>query len=141
MVKAYGYSDKFQPGTNLRAWLFTILRNTFYSGLRKKKFEVADPDGLHAAGLTTSPEHDGKLAMREFLRAFIQLSPEHRTIVTLVAVSGYSYTTASKMTGVPVGTAKSRLSRTRAQLSEALDPSSKAPLNSSASRESLTVST
>lgn len=129
IVKAYTCVEKFQPGTNLRAWLFTILRNTFYSGLRQRKFEVSDPDGLHASRLTTPPDHDGKLAMREFLRAFTQLSHEHRTIVTLVAVSGYSHIAASKLTGVSVGTAKSRLSRARAQLSEALDSSGVAPLN------------
>ena len=121
IVKAYACSDKFQLGSNLRAWLFTILRNTFYSSLRQKKFEVADPDGFHAASLATLPDHDGRLAMREFLGAFRQLSPEHQTIVTLVGVSGYSYIAASKITGVPVGTAKSRLSRARAQLNEALE--------------------
>ena len=122
IVKAYSYFDKFQQGSNLRAWLFTILRNTFYSGLRKKKREVADPDGKHAASLVTHPEHDGRLAMSEFFLAFEQLSAEHRDIVTLVGVSGYSYFDVSKMTGVPVGTAKSRLSRARAQLTEILDP-------------------
>jgi RNA polymerase sigma-70 factor (ECF subfamily) len=121
IVKAYTCIEKFQSGSNLRAWLFTILRNTFYSGLRKRKHEVADPDGMHAAILVTHPEHDGRLAMSEFLQAFQQLSPEHRDIVTLVGVSGYSYIAASKMTGVPVGTAKSRLSRARAQLSETLE--------------------
>lgn len=141
IVKAYTCVDKFQPGTNLRAWLFTILRNTFYSGLRQKKFEVADPNGFHAASLTTSPDHDGKLAMREFLRAFMQLSPEHRTIVSLVGVSGYSYIAASKMTGVAVGTAKSRLSRARTQLSEALDPSGVAPRSLVAGRARMTAVT
>lgn len=121
IVKAYASSDTFHLGSNLRAWLFTILRNTFYSGLRRKKFEVADPDGIYAEGLETPPDHDGRLALREFHGAFRQLSPEHQTIVTLVGVSGYSYAAASRMTGVPVGTAKSRLSRARAQLSEALE--------------------
>ena len=121
IVKAYSCIDKFQPGSNLRAWLFTILRNTFYSSLRKRKLEVADPDGIHAATLVTHPEHDGRLAVSEFFRAFDQLSPEHRGIVTLVGVSGYSYIEVSQRTGIPVGTAKSRLSRARAQLSDLLD--------------------
>eukprot|EP01155_Anaeramoeba_flamelloides_P006435 Anaeramoba_flamelloidesa1087294_5.p1 GENE.a1087294_5~~a1087294_5.p1 ORF type:complete len:118 (-),score=7.49 a1087294_5:18-371(-) len=51
IVKAWTNIDKFERGTNLRAWLFTILRNTFYSDRRKRKREVADPDGIHAAGL------------------------------------------------------------------------------------------
>jgi RNA polymerase sigma-70 factor, ECF subfamily len=121
VVKAYSCIDKFLPGSNLRAWLFTILRNTFYSGMRKQKREVPDSDGLHAARLVTQPDHDGKLAMGEFLKAFDQLSSEHRDIVTLVGVEGHTYRVASRLIGVPVGTAKSRLSRARAQLTETLD--------------------
>ncbi|GAB1480111.1 RNA polymerase sigma factor [Paracoccaceae bacterium] len=121
VVKAYSCIEKFLPGSNLRAWLFTILRNTFYSGMRKQKREVADSDGLHAATLVTQPEHDGRLAMGEFLNAFVQLSSDQRDIVTLVGVVGHSYSVASRMIGIPVGTAKSRLSRARAQLTETLD--------------------
>ena len=121
VVKSYACSDKFLPGSNLRAWLFTILRNTFYSEMRKKKREVADPDGLFAATLVTHPDHDARLAMREFLHAFMQLSSEHRDIVTLVGVAGHSYAVASHMIAIPVGTAKSRLSRARAQLTQTLD--------------------
>ena len=121
VVKAYSCVDKFQPGSNFRAWLFTILRNTFYSGMRKQKREVADSDGLYGATLVTQPEHDGRLAMGEFLNAFGQLSSEHRDIVTLVGVAGHSYNVASRMIGIPVGTAKSRLSRARALLTETLD--------------------
>ncbi len=121
VVKAYACVDKFLPGSNLRAWLFTILRNTFYSGIRKQKREVADPDGHYAATLVTHPAHDAKLAMGEFLNAFKQLSSEHREIVTLVGGAGHSYATASGIVGIPVGTAKSRLSRARAQLTETLD--------------------
>lgn len=121
VVIAYSCIDRFQPGSNLRAGLFTILRNTFYSGMRKQKREVSDSDGLYAATLVTYPEHDGKIAMSEFLNAFDQLSSEHRDNVTLVGVSGHSYKVASRMIGIPVGTAKSRLSRARAQLMETLD--------------------
>ena len=63
IVKAWTNMDKFQPGTNLRAWLFTILRNTFYSARRKTRREVNDSDGIHAARQATRPEHDGRLAM------------------------------------------------------------------------------
>jgi RNA polymerase sigma-70 factor (ECF subfamily) len=121
VVKAYSRIDKFAPGSKLRAWLFTILRNTFYSGMRKHKREIADPDGVYAGMLVTMPEHFGRLAMTEFLKRFAQLSPEHRDIVTLVGVSGHSYDVAANMIGIPVGTAKSRLSRARVQLSETLD--------------------
>lgn len=121
VVKAYSCSDKFQPDSNMRAWLFTVLRNTFYSGMRRQKREVADPDGMFAASLVTQPEHDGRLAMSAFLAAFQKLSSEHRNIVTLVGVAGHSYGAAARMIGIPVGTAKSRLSRARAQLTETLE--------------------
>ena len=55
VVKAYSCIDKFLPGRNLRAWLFTILRNTFYSGMRKQKREVADPEGFMRQDLSRSP--------------------------------------------------------------------------------------
>jgi RNA polymerase sigma-70 factor, ECF subfamily len=121
IVKAYAGIDRFEPGSNLRAWLFTILRNTFYSSLRKHRREVGDPDGKHAATLVAYPEHDGRIALKEFFHAFEKLSPEHRTIVAQVSVGGHSCRTASELSGIPVGTAKSRLSRARAQLSELLD--------------------
>ena len=65
IVKAWTNMDKFQVGTNLRAWLFTILRNTFYSARRKTRREVSDTDGIHAARQATRPEHDGRLAMND----------------------------------------------------------------------------
>jgi RNA polymerase sigma-70 factor, ECF subfamily len=118
IVKAWSKFDKFTIGTDLRAWLFTILRNTFFSGRRKVKREVSDPDGFYAASLSVLPEHDGKLAFSEFLVAFNKLSPEHREVLVLVGANGYSYEEASAMMGVATGTAKSRANRARARLCE-----------------------
>ncbi len=118
IVKAWSNFDKFTLGTDLRAWLFTILRNTFFSSRRKVKREVADPDGIHAATLSVLPQHDGKLAFREFLVAFHQLSAEHREVLILVGANGYSYEEAAGMMGIATGTAKSRASRARARLCE-----------------------
>ena len=118
IVKAWSNFDKFTLGTDLRAWLFTILRNTFFSNRRKASREVADPDGIHAANLFVLPQHDGKLAFREFLVAFNQLSAEHREVLILIGANGYSYEEAGNMMGVATGTAKSRASRARARLCE-----------------------
>ena len=112
-VDVFGKNDKFDPATNLRAWLFTILRNTFYSTLRKRKREVADSDGAFAATMAEAPVHDGRLAYRDFRRAFDQLSPEHREVLILVGASGFSGEEAAEMMGVAVGTVKSRASRAR----------------------------
>ena len=118
IVKAWTNIDKFQPGTNMQAWLFTILRNTYFSSLRKTRREVADPDGIHAAGLFVKPDHDGRLAFADFKRAFDQLTAEHREVLILVGASGFSCEEAAEMIGVAAGTVKSRTSRARKRLAE-----------------------
>ena len=120
IVKAWTNIEKFQPGTNLRAWLFTILRNTFYSARRKTRREVSDSDGIHAARQATRPEHDGRLALTDFKAAFAQLPDEQREALILVGASGFSYDDAARMTGVAVGTVKSRANRGRRKLAELL---------------------
>ena len=120
IVKAWTIIDKFQAGTNLRAWLFSILRNTFYSARRKTRREVSDSDGLHAARQATRPEHDGRLALNDFRAAFAQLPDEQREALVLVGASGFSYDEAARMTGVAVGTVKSRANRGRRRLAELL---------------------
>lgn len=120
VLKAWTNIEKFDPGTNLQAWLFTILRNTYYSDLRKRKREVPDPDGHFAATLFEKPAHDGRLAFNDFQRAFDQLSPEHREVLILVGASGYSCEQAAGMMGVAVGTVKSRANRARKRLSDML---------------------
>jgi RNA polymerase sigma-70 factor (ECF subfamily) len=120
IVKAWTNMDKFQAGTNLRAWLFTILRNTFYSSRRKTRREVSDTDGIHAARQATKPDHDGRLAMTDFRAAFALLPDEQREALILVGASGFSYEEAAGMTGVAVGTVKSRANRGRRKLAELL---------------------
>lgn len=120
ILKAWSNIEKFAIGTNMRAWLFTILRNTYYSGLRKTRREVPDPDGIHAGMLSEKPAHDGRLAFNDFQRAFDQLSPEHREVLILVGASGFSCEEAAGMMGIAVGTVKSRTSRARKRLTEIL---------------------
>jgi RNA polymerase sigma-70 factor (ECF subfamily) len=120
ILKAWSNMDKFDPSTNLDAWLFTILRNTFYSSLRKTRREVQDTDGVHAAQLSEKPAHDSRLAFNDFQRAFDTLSPEHREVLILVGASGFSCEEAAGMMGVAIGTVKSRASRARKRLAEIL---------------------
>lgn len=120
LLKAWANRDRYAQETNLRAWLFTILRNTFYSSLRKTRREVQDTDGVHAATLSERPAHDSRLAFKDFQRAFDVLSPEHREVLILVGASGFSCEEASRMMGVAVGTVKSRASRARKRLAELL---------------------
>ena len=121
LVKAWDNMDSFIEGSNMRAWLFTILRNTFYSLRRKRKREVEDIDGVHAETLCQKPDHDGRLAMRDFKSAFEQLSDEQREALILVGANGFTYEEAAEMCGVAVGTVKSRVGRARARLAELMD--------------------
>ena len=118
VVKAWGNFDKFKPGTNLRAWLFTILRNTYYSLYRKRRREVEDPDGKMAGQLSEKPAHDGHMQMSDFRKALGELKDEQREALLLVGASGFSYEEAAEMCGVAVGTIKSRTNRARARIAE-----------------------
>jgi len=121
VVKAWSNFDKFKTGTNLRAWLFTILRNTYYSLYRKRKREVEDPDGIMAGKLSEKPAHDGHLAMADFRAAFAKLSDEQREVLVLVGAEGFSYEDAAEMCGCAVGTIKSRTNRARKRLAELME--------------------
>lgn len=120
VVKAWSRFHQYAAGTNLRAWLFTILRNTYFSDRRKVRREVADPDGLHALRLAQKPDHDGRLALSDFAAAFAQLSDEQREVLILVGASGFSYEEAAETCGCAVGTVKSRANRGRRRLAELL---------------------
>lgn len=120
VLKAWSNMDKFQVGTNMRAWLFTILRNTYYSSRRKLNREVADVDNVFSQNLAVKPDHDGRLQMMDFRTALNQLSDEQREALILVGASGFSYEDAAEMCGVKTGTIKSRVNRARAQLVELL---------------------
>lgn len=121
LMKAWAKIDSFEPGSNMRAWLFTILRNTYYSLHRKRKREIEDIDGAHAEGLSQKPDHDGRLMMKDFGKAFDRLSDEQREALVLVGASGLTYEEAAEACGVAVGTIKSRVNRGRARLAELMD--------------------
>ncbi len=121
VTRGWSNIDKFQAGTNMRAWLFTILRNYFYSMRRKQKREVADVDGEFSGRLSVKPDHDGTLALDEFKEAFAQLRDEQREALLLVGVSGFSCEEAAEMCGCAPGTIKSRASRGRKRLAELMN--------------------
>ena len=129
LLRAWSNSEKFQPGTSLRAWLFTILRNIYYSNYRKRAREVQDSDGFYARRLTVPGDQESHLDLDDFRRALTLLPPEQREVLTLIGASGLSYEEAAVICEVGIGTIKSRLSRARSKLVEilALDESSNAP--------------
>ncbi|WP_269931293.1 RNA polymerase sigma factor [Aminobacter sp. HY435] len=126
LVKAWDKQSSFQPGTNLKAWLFTILRNEFYSQMRKRGREVQDSDGLMTARLAVHPSQPGRLDLADFRKALEQLPEDQREAIILIGASGFSYEEAAEICGCAVGTIKSRVSRARNRLQEILDISGEA---------------
>ena len=120
LLKAWNHLDSFQEGTNLRAWLFTILRNTYFSERRKRRREVEDADGSYAATLSTHPEQHGHMEMQDFRAALTRLPDDQREALILVGAAGFSYEEAAEISGCAVGTIKSRVNRARNRLSEML---------------------
>lgn len=120
LVKAWDKQASFQPGTNLKAWLFTILRNEFYSQMRKRGREVQDSDGLMTARLAVHPAQPGRLDLADFRNALEQLPEDQREAIILIGASGFSYEEAAEICGCAVGTIKSRVSRARNRLQEIL---------------------
>jgi RNA polymerase sigma-70 factor (ECF subfamily) len=120
LLKAWSHRGGYEPGSNLKAWLFTILRNTFLNGIRKKKREVQDVDGIYSARLRTDPAHHASLDLSDFLVAFAQVPAPQRKALVLVGALGHSYDEAALLAGTAPGTIKSRVSRARQYLMRAM---------------------
>lgn len=120
MVRGLTYINQFQPGTNIQAWLFTILRNQFHTGFRKRRREVEDPEGSIAARLAVPPEQDPHLDVEDLKAALAQLPVEQREALLLVGAQGFSYEETAAICGARIGTIKSRINRARAKLAELL---------------------
>ena len=119
-MRAIGKLHLFSPGTNLRAWLFTILRNLFRSDYRKRRREVEDAEGNYAKTLKTQPAQNAHLEFEEFRHALDKLPQDQREALILVGASGFSYEDAAAICGCAVGTIKSRVNRARSKLSALL---------------------
>jgi len=121
LVKAWANRASYQEGTNLNAWLFTILRNTYYSLMRKRRREVEDVDEAAAAALKSPAQQLDHLHLQDLTEALQTLPPTQREAIILVAASGMSYEEAAEICNTAPGTIKSRVSRARKRLAELLD--------------------
>jgi RNA polymerase sigma-70 factor (ECF subfamily) len=120
LLRAMANIESFQPGTNMSAWLFTILRNLFRSEYRKRRREVEDTDGSYADSLKSQPDQHGRVEFEEFRTALAKLPPDQREALLLVGASGFSYDEAAAICECAVGTIKSRVNRARTRLAELL---------------------
>lgn len=120
LMRAWDHNDRFERGSNLNAWLFTILRNLFHSEYRKRSREVPDPDGAYASQLQSPPEQDARLDLQDFQLALAKLPADQREALLLIGAEGFSYEDAAAICNVAVGTIKSRVNRARTRLDELL---------------------
>ena len=117
LVRALMKQDRWEPGTNLRAWLFTLMHNQFVNNVRRANREAGTiniDDVSSSLVATTDPTASRQLY--ELERALGQLAAEQREVILLVGLEGFSYEDAAKILAVPVGTVRSRLSRGRESL-------------------------
>jgi RNA polymerase sigma-70 factor, ECF subfamily len=120
LLRAWSHLESFEPGTNMSAWLFTILRNHFRTEYRKRRREVEDVDGGYAERLTTPEAQTGHIEFGELRQALLQLPPDQREALILIGASGFSYEEAAQICDCAVGTIKSRVNRARSKLAEIL---------------------
>jgi len=115
LAKALANIGSFEPGSNMTAWLYAILRNGFFSEYRKRRHEVEDSDGDFAALARVHPVQEVHVELLNVQDAVACLTAEHREALMLI-VSGLSYDEAAALCSCASGTMKSRVSRARAKL-------------------------
>jgi RNA polymerase sigma-70 factor (ECF subfamily) len=116
LLRAWNKRDTFQPGTNLKAWVFMILRNQFYSEKRRAwRSTPLDPETAERTLVATSNPL-ASLELDEVRRALTRLPDDQREALILIGAGGLSYEEVSEICGCAIGTIKSRVSRARDRL-------------------------
>lgn len=116
IMRAWVAHDSYSPGTNFKAWMFTILRNQFYTIARKNlRTTNWDPEAAERL-LVQAPPHQHHVYVSDVEKALHKLPAEQREILMLVGAGGASYEEAAEIMGCAVGTVKSRLARGRVAL-------------------------
>jgi RNA polymerase sigma-70 factor (ECF subfamily) len=121
VVRILKSAEKFQPGTNFRAWAFTILRNRFLNEFVAKRRMTRELSEGDLERVSTRARQEERLVMADFRRIFFKLPQDHRTILSLVIGSGLPYEEVAKVLGCAEGTVKSRIHRARAALRALMD--------------------
>lgn len=116
LLRAWQNRHRFEPGSNLMAWLCTILRNHFYTECRKRKREVEDADGAMAAQVAAPASQEASSDLKRVWQHLGKLPPSQQEALILVAAQGMTYEAAAELIGCQVGTMKSRVSRARSSL-------------------------
>lgn len=124
MMRGWAARASFTPGTNFRAWMFMILRNQFYTTIRKNKRMTSwDPEVAERV-LVEAPSQQHAIHVADVAKALQKLPAEQREVLLLVGANGVSYEEASEIIGCAIGTIKSRLARGRKALAGLIDGAS-----------------
>lgn len=122
LLRAWANANLFRPGTNMSAWLRTILRNQFYTTFRRRTREVEDVDGEHAGQLAVPASQEGAVAVAGLWVALASLPWAQREALLMVGAEGFTYEEAAERLGCQAGTVKSRVSRARRRLAVSPGP-------------------
>jgi RNA polymerase sigma-70 factor (ECF subfamily) len=116
LASAWRHRSDFEPGTNLKAWIFRIVRNQFYSDLRHSRLVCEVDFDLAAESLVAVSDPSAALELDDVRRALQELPDEQREALTLIGVAGMAYEEVAEICSCSVGTVKSRVSRARQRL-------------------------
>ncbi|WP_134682061.1 sigma-70 family RNA polymerase sigma factor [Paracoccus ravus] len=122
LLRAIEYADSFRPGTNLRAWLFTIMRNRFYTNCRKSAREQTGGTDCVSEQSRAQAGQEWHMQACEMHAALRDLPPHYREAILLVGALGESYLEAARILNCDIGTIKSRVNRARQMLRKVLEP-------------------
>jgi RNA polymerase sigma-70 factor (ECF subfamily) len=121
LLKALNNIDKFQQGTRLKSWMFTIMRNSFCTRFSVAKREHVGFDDAIASRSVVQPHQEWSVRGHELEQAISRLPTPYRTAIDLIFIQGISYEEAAKRCECPVGTVKSRVNRAREKITQQLD--------------------
>jgi RNA polymerase sigma-70 factor (ECF subfamily) len=121
LLRALRFKSQFEPGTNLKAWLFRILRNQFLTRMKRERRVSLDGAEDATSHLSTPPDQEWRIRYQELFEGLQQLRREHKEVLLLVA-AGSSYQEIAEICDCPVGTVKSRINRARESLVAIMGP-------------------
>lgn len=121
MMKAWAARERFESGTNMRAWTFVILRNIYLTEMRRNRFRADYDEAVAERIMVTPAAQEAPIHLSDMHRALMTLPPERREALLLVGAGGFSYEEAADIAQVAIGTMKSRVGRARAALTSMME--------------------
>lgn len=134
LLKAWAARDRFEAGTNLRAWVFIILRNVFLSQMRRNRFRGDWNEETAERTLSAPARQEQQMQMSDLQRSLMRLPPAQREALILIGAGGLAYEEVAEICGCAVGTVKSRVARARVALERVMNDGSCPPRSTSTTR-------